>query len=295
MTKFDGKKNEQTHTGHSESTETWSYHTAVWAAFVSPGARKEQQRFFEVFVQRAPCLRGFADVEAIIAFLRIDDEAQYERNDEIYRALIHEQQAAPSPVLFSLLVRAMLPALRSVFYGRAKSLSDAVDRDDLCSRMLTAFADAVTEYPLEAWLRGIPKNLKLNTITRLRALEAFAKRDQEALENHGQAATALLADQERSDESETRGVWDEQMVADEPPAPPHPEELSELAAALERYVSEGYLYERDVPLLFAVCGLGRPLAEVAEKLGISEEAAQKRKERALGDIRDKCVRRGRKK
>ena len=290
MAKFDDKKNQQTPSGHSE---TWSYHTAVWAAFVSPGALKEQQCFFEAFVQRSPCPGGFADVEALIAFLRIDDEAQYERNDEIYRWFIHEQQAVPAPALFSLIVRAMLPALRSVFYGRAKSLSDGIAKDDLCSRVLTAFADAVAEYPLDAWPRGVPKNLKLNTITRLRALEAFARRDEEALENHTQAAAALLADQERSDESLTRGVWDEQMAAEESPAPAHPEELAELAAALEGYVGEGYLYARDVPLLLEVCGLGRPLADVAAQLGISEEAAQKRKERALADIRDKRVRRGR--
>jgi hypothetical protein len=54
---------------------------------------------------------------------------------------------------------------------------------------------------------------------------------------------------------------------------------------LRRYVTEGHLRETDFFLLLGTCVYGSPVAEYARQVGVSYEAARKRRQRALAVLR----------
>lgn len=95
---------------------------------------------------REPALAADPSILAVLAVLADASEATYPERDALTRALLAEQQRAPSKLWSAALLLAYAPMLTRL---RRRLLSSAVDRDELDLLVIEAFLEAAQGYPLE--------------------------------------------------------------------------------------------------------------------------------------------------
>lgn len=261
---------------------------ALREQFDSAAHRREQADAFQLVRAGSPALAGFEFVDDLVALVQKKDE-NYDQKDAILLALIVAYKEARARGLASLLLRAMLPALDVEYKSRAYRMDEAIERSELGSRVFVAFMETLARYPANSWMRAVAKCLAKNTVTRLRATEKSDERQQIANEKLTIEGDSLVAEQERTSDEEQRGVFDLVSAPESEPAPPHPDEVSDVKKRIARYVEAGRLHTDDAALLLEVTALGRPVVEVAAELGIDSETAYKRVERALSRLRTGAV------
>lgn len=94
---------------------------------------------------REPRLAEHASILSVLAVLADATESSYPERDALTRALLSEQQRAPSKLWTAALLLAYAPMLTRL---RGRLLSSAVDRDELDLLVIEAFLEAVQTYPL---------------------------------------------------------------------------------------------------------------------------------------------------
>ncbi|MCC6644566.1 MAG: hypothetical protein IT374_03215 [Polyangiaceae bacterium] len=95
---------------------------------------------------REPVLADHASILSVLAVLADASDATYPERDALTRALVAEQQRAPSPLWTSALMLAYAPMLTRL---RGRLMSSAVDRDELDLLVVEAFLEAAQAYPLQ--------------------------------------------------------------------------------------------------------------------------------------------------
>lgn len=95
---------------------------------------------------REPRLAEHTSILSVLAVLADAGEATYPARDALTRALLAEQQRAPSKLWTSALLLAYAPMLTRL---RGRLLSSAVDRDELDLLVVEAFLEAAQTYPLD--------------------------------------------------------------------------------------------------------------------------------------------------
>jgi len=221
--------------------------------------RDETRRALEAAVRNHP------SIEVLVRFLR-DPQADRDRKDQALLDLIRNHHASPACGAFAFLAAAMLPMLDHVYNARARGKSRD-ERDELWSRILAGFVEAVDRYPVERRPKRVAANLRGDTLASLRR----ATREEVRL---GETRRALLDEEEPTTEH-----LETQVEAQE--------DVPDLDAILERWTREGLVSDADRALLVGVYVDGRPIASIAAELGIGREAAKKRLQRAVARIRNR--------
>jgi hypothetical protein len=166
------------------------------------------------------------------------------RKDELLRALVRLVQT--DPAAFGVLAACLLPALRHRVAHHAPSL----DRQDAVAVIAAGLYEAAVRYDVDAHPRFVAEKLLTLPTRRLRRAVALHRRWN----------------------ANARQAIDDVSHAADPELSP----CGVLAAA----VDAGVLAEHEARLIFDTRVAGRTLPEVADELGLTYEAAKKRRRRA---------------
>jgi hypothetical protein len=97
--------------------------------------------------EREPALAAHAGMLSVLAVLNEDSESHYAEREALTRALVREQQRAPSSFWSAALLLAYSPMLLRL---RGRICGEAFARDDLDQMVLAAFLEVVAAFPLDA-------------------------------------------------------------------------------------------------------------------------------------------------
>lgn len=255
-----------------------AYRDEARRALESQRARTQQNTSFGSMKPARSALDPFDTVDELLAFLR-DPSEDRDRKDRVLLELIAEQQTAPRSGAFAILSAAMFPMLDRLYRSRVRYVRPS-ERDELWSRVFSAFAEAVTRYPIASRPRRVAANLRGETLASLRRGTVADIALQKTRTTLATEVVPHLA----SDADGVVGVFDLVPSSDVTPTDPE-RDMEEASHALDGYMIAGLISESDRALILGVYVGGRSIASIAKELGISREAAKKRLQRAVGRIR----------
>jgi RNA polymerase sigma factor (sigma-70 family) len=224
---------------------------AEWRGLV----RGELGMRFRVWKAEDAALARFGDLDALIAFLHRREPPDVK--DAVLLALL--VQAQQEPLAGRVVLQAMLPGLKSLSARLAHSV---VSFEELWQILLACLWERIVTYPLERRPSRVAANLLRDTLKRaLAELKREAKAQGQLLsEVPLDELDDLLASNAASD-AEADGSVDVEGV-------------------LRRAVAAGRVSAEEAEVILATEVDGVPLAEVAERLGVSYNAVKIRRQRA---------------
>jgi hypothetical protein len=144
------------------------------AELVSP----RYARDFEAARRRHNALAGYHTITSVLRVLHDENPSAYPERDALTRALLFEQQHAPSPFWSSALLTAYYPMLSRL---RFRIIGDTVLKADLDQAVITSFLNAVSSVSLTDGTDRIAMRLKSQTQTLFLRFVQDVHRHEEAL------------------------------------------------------------------------------------------------------------------
>jgi hypothetical protein len=258
-----------------------SYRDDAFQAFESDAARKQQTSTLESLKQAYPPLARYRSIADLLDVLRNGDGEDGPK-DEALLTLVAAHKSQPRSGAFTLLVVAMLPALDRMYKGRIRGVHSD-DRNELWSRILAAFAEAVDNHP-DRTTEFIAGNLyygTLHALERQQCAEFLAADGEQLLDK----ADSYLARAWR-DDMNASGLLGLLVARDESvPADATSKELDAVRHRLDRWKRDGRIDDDDYVLLLRVLVQKDSIAEAAKAIGIPVDTAKKRLQRARARLR----------
>ncbi len=217
------------------------------------------KELFESLIRGEAAFEPFRDLEGFVRFMEVRSEDSYALKDDCLLAIVRHVQSTVNPDAgLCLLTYLLAPGLQAI-------LRDLVVRGnplmEAWSDLWWAFFQTAMSYPVVRRTSKVAANLLLDTRHRV----VKARRDEASLQRQFET----LERQDSGDEPETRHpAWDRARTL------------------IDKEDTAG-LKDADLTILLGSRVYGLDLKEIAERLGISYEAARKRRQRIERMLRDR--------
>jgi len=228
---------------------------------------------FKRLKEKHPPIESLRTPQELIEFL--DTGGDYNQKDEVLAILIKEYGGeSPLRVAGTVLILSFLPVIKNIYFSQCHNYDDC---EELLCTIQCCFLEAAQNYPLDKRPRKIAVNLKFLTIRSFLDMQS-------ALYEANDVQKLLL------NEAEKYSPDAEQLSEAYPgiaPAAVNDDESVEVTIRNYRvFMDAGIINEDDFKLVVDTRIYGRDTREVANEIGISIEAAWKRRKRAEQAMKD---------
>src|SRR5687768_18327586 len=124
--------------------------------------RDDSRRAFQSISRLRSPLEPFDTIQDLVDFMR-EPAHDKDRKDAILLELVSEHQAMPRSGAFTILCALPFPMLDHIYAARSKRRAQD-ERDDLWSRVFSAFTEAVDRYPVAKRPKKVAANLRGETL-----------------------------------------------------------------------------------------------------------------------------------
>lgn len=206
-----------------------------------------------------------------------DKSASYQIKDSTLLAYIKEYQATRIDACLVFLEAAMFPALDHLFCSK---LRPGMNLDDFWSEIQWAFLKTVVSYPVDRRISRVARNLQLDTLNSICKWQRIESMSWQTVKK----IKTVFKGHETEIRNGALNPWD--LLVD--PKPGHDwdhDDAQDALRSLSPLIEKGVLSKDDGYLLVGCHIYGKKLAALAKELGLTREAAKKRKQRAERAIR----------
>ncbi len=186
--------------------------------------------------------------------------------------------------IFGLLLAVMFPMLNAIYSGRSHGRSP-MEREDMWSDVVFAFAEAVTGYPILRRQSRVAANLRGDTLRGLKKIARAEILEHQARERLAADASALdeCFGVDSADGKEDLLSWNVLLGARRERIATTAMDTTDALYQVELFVRDGKLTEGEAAVVRGVL-IGRSLAEVARDLRITWNAAKLRASKAFRSL-----------
>jgi hypothetical protein len=226
----------------------------------------EYQELLQHIQQAAPFLRQFKTWARVLAFMR-PGKTRNRQRDQVLRPILRRYRKHRDPRLASVLLAVFWPGLQSIQYRKRGWDEDAQER---WQNVASAFFTAISRVDVRKRPERLAQKIHNDTIHHLHGHYArlWSREEHELLVDPAMFDT--VAGPPRTPDLK---AFDEQKAR------------ARKLKRLRRHLKAGWIKEADFLLLVSTRIYGQSVAEYARQVGLSYEAAKKRRQRAEAAIR----------